>query len=113
MIDMDIMHNVFGSNQMAILKYLASFIEITSKILENVDKAIREKNQIAAIEYLHKLKGPVGTIGLKKLYKICEQAEKQINQSEWTSANYLCRDIEKILKNIEDELQKKIKISDS
>lgn len=106
MVDMDIMYNVFGNNQIAMSEYLESFIEITSELLNNANRAISEKNKIAAMDYFHQLKGPVGSIGFKKMYTLCEEAEKKITQSNWDSADQLCCDMKKVLKKLAIELQK-------
>lgn len=77
MVDMDIMRNVFGNNEIAISEYLEEFIEGTSTLLKNANHAIREKNQIAAMDYFHQLKGPTGSIGFKKMYTLCKKIKKK------------------------------------
>ena len=105
LIDMDTMHTVFGKNQAAILEYLVSFVEITSKLLNNIEHAIQEKNETVLTDYFHQLKGSVGSIGFKKMTKLCEKTEEKITQSDWVSAGQLCREMEQILKQLQVELK--------
>lgn len=109
MIDMDIMFSIFGNNREALFDYLESLIDNLSKLLKNVDNAIRDKNKIIALKYFHQIKGPIGTIGFKKMYALCETAEEKITKSDWDSATHLCFEMEKTLKKLEDELQQEIK----
>jgi HPt (histidine-containing phosphotransfer) domain-containing protein len=71
-----------------------------------VSNAIQEKNKIVTMNCFHQMKGPIGSIGFKKMYELCEKAEEKVTQSDWVSADQLCHDMEKILKKLQDELQK-------
>lgn len=109
MIDMEIMHTVFGKNQTAILDYLKNFVGLTSELLKHAEYAVSRNNKVEAMACFHKLNGSLSGVGFKKMYILCQKAEAKINQSDWVAAKQLCSDMEKILNKFEVELREKIK----
>ncbi len=90
MINMKIMHDIFGNNPEAIKKYIEHFIKVTSELLAKTKLAIDKQDSQLALEYFHQLKGPVGSIGLMEMYHVCEKAEDNIKRSDWNAALKNC-----------------------
>lgn len=109
LINMDIIHGIFGENVGAMHEYLKGFVRISSDLIATVNLAIKNQDKKTALETLHRIKGPVGSIGFKKMYSLCEQAEKKVALSDWISAQTLQKEIEDILKKLDLELDKKFK----
>jgi len=108
-IDMKIMRGIFGEDSHGLQTYLKNFIRITAGILQQVNSALETKSDQAALDYFHQLKGPVGSIGFKKMYRLCEQCESLISAGDWVSAMETYAKIEATLKALEVELDKKFK----
>ena len=106
-INMEIMHSVFGHNRTAIYDYIKDFTNESFDLLKQIKQTIQHKNKKLAMDYFHQLKGPAGSSGFHRIYQLCEKAEKQIAQEDWNSANKSYDDIDKILKKLQIELEKK------
>lgn len=109
MIDMEVMKNIFGNNFTIIHDYIKRFTKTTAALLKKAENAIQQKNIELALDYFHQLKGPVGSIGFKKMYQLCEKIEERISHADWVAANALYNQIEELLKKLQVECEKKFK----
>jgi len=109
MINMEIMHSVFGQNRLAMRDYINDFTVSSAELLKQIEQAIQNNNKKLAMDYLHQLKGPAGSSGFHKIYLLCEKAEKQIEKSDWHSVNKLYCEIDKALQKIQSELEKEFR----
>lgn len=106
-IDIEIMHTIFGNNPTAIARYILNFVEATSEMLYDAVKVIKENNTNRAMECLHRIKGPVGSCGFTRLYKLCEQVEDDITRNHWAAAIECCHEIENQLNKLQAEVERK------
>ena len=106
MIDPDVMSSVFGNNPDAIHQYVERFVTITSVLLTKIEESIQKKDSHLAMKQFHQLKGPVGSIGFKAMYRHCEKAEEKIGQLDWEAATDCVRGVEKELNKLNKETQR-------
>lgn len=106
LIDADAMKSVFGDNPDAIYRYLERFVILTSGLLKLINLSIHKQDASLAMKHFHQLKGPVGSIGFKTMYKHCINAEEKILQSDWVAVNDCMKGIEKELNKLDKETKR-------
>ena len=104
LIDKSVLKQVFGKDDISKQEYLKSFIELTAERLTDANLAVKARDKTLVIKHLHQLKGPIGTIGFVKMYKLCEKLEEELEHSDWSHADKTFSDLEKLLKKLEKEL---------
>ena len=109
MIDMNIMHAVFGTNSTAMKEYIELYVAHTIETLNHIKKCAENKDNELILKYFHQIKGSSGSSGFKKIYSICEKGEQKTYSFDWESVSCCCNEIEHLLDKLKLELKKKFK----
>ncbi|HVY53388.1 MAG TPA: Hpt domain-containing protein, partial [Gammaproteobacteria bacterium] len=104
-VDMGRLHEIFGDDNETIYTFLRNFTTATNDLLKELNRAIQEKNTSTAKELFHRLKGSAGNSGVTAIFELCKKSEQDVLNNDWGGAKKAYREIETLLRQLEDEIR--------
>ncbi|MCI5494566.1 MAG: Hpt domain-containing protein [Lachnospiraceae bacterium] len=88
----------FAGKEALYEKYLKKFMD--DKLVDTAKEALKVSDFQGALEAMHALKGETGTLGMEKLYGLCQDVVTLIRNE-----NYTIEDVAMIVSNINQEYE--------
>ncbi|MBA3661153.1 MAG: Hpt domain-containing protein [Gammaproteobacteria bacterium] len=107
LIDMNLMHLIFGNNALGMQDFLKMLIKTATEKFDQIAHDALDRNAEAVLNSLHQLKGPVGSSGFMKLYKLCEHMEDQVKDADWEKLSVTLDHSRKMVDKLNHEMIKK------
>jgi PAS domain S-box-containing protein len=105
LLDITRLRDIFGDDVLAIKEFMKSFVTTTADLLNEIDKAIQEKNNQLSKELFHRLKGSAGNSGVMSMHKLGLQAEEKVIQEEWIAIAEIFKAIKEVFEQLQDEIK--------
>lgn len=103
-IDMQRIHDILGDDQNAIQAFFKTVISSTADLLNQLEPAIRNKNQSLTIQLLHHLKGSAGNSGIMPIHELSLRAEQEAHRLDWSALEASYKELNVLFKKLQIEI---------
>jgi len=104
MLDEERLALIFGQDKKLRKDFLSSFVISIQELLQDIEKAIEEKNKELAKRHCHTLKGASGNAGANQLYELSKQQEAMVMDESWVQAKSLHKKLQAAFKKLKDSI---------
>lgn len=103
-IDWEHLHQLTGNNLAFEIDLLHTFLEDATFYVEEIQKALNQRDFSALTDRAHQLKGSSATIAVRKMPDLAADLEKKANLDHLEEAQHLINQLHLILTQIQDLL---------